>query len=389
MTDAELRAALALAVLVAAPGVVSAACYCLLTPTRKAHPILPWRGLGRMLYGLAYGLSILRLPFAVLPYLAKAIILLCFPSFYNRYWQNHSGWLVIRLLGDLLNFAITSFLLRSMGGLIAEIAILAELLRLVFEKGQIVISAAWQMLPHRALATRLSNKSGLLGRYCAYYSLPDEARIEAILTAIRQFSREDDEAARKIGSVRDLRIVPDLVGLGAGRVRDVAAGEVFIHRRWTADPFLLIGIAMRRGPWLFDPRWLGRPFYYRTQGNRLMTLFVLEHATYCLPFALYQFGNEIKSARYDLFHRLLANVGLDYDWPVQEDGTYLFDPLLIRVSGKAAPAGRPLWSDAEVIADLSGCHLTAHEIAERYTYPLEYIEDVLLPAIEAANAAPL
>jgi hypothetical protein len=45
-----------------------------------------------------------------------------------------------------------------------------------------------------------------------------------------------------------------------------------------------------------------------------------------------------------------------------------------------------LWSDAEVIADADE-ELTALEVAKRYTYPLCYVEEVLLGQIKK-NALP-
>src|SRR5262245_30371060 len=92
-----------------------------------------------------------------------------------------------------------------------------------------------------------------------------------------------------------------------------AKGEVFIHRNWTNDPWLLIGQGMRRAPWMFDPRYLRRPFYYRTESNRLATLFVLQHARYSPSYACYQFGHEIKAARYDFVYRCLRWIGLDIE----------------------------------------------------------------------------
>jgi hypothetical protein len=387
MIPVEPVARLALAGVLIGPALVSAVCYCLLTPGPDGGPMPHSRLVGRAMYVLAYGLSLLRVPFGVIPYLCKAVVFLLFPSFYNRTWRNHNAWVLVRLIGDFASFAVTALLLRRFGGWLVELSIVAEVLRLVLEKGQSLISAGWQRLPHRAIAARLKVSKGPLGRYRAYYSLDDQQRIAYALSALRRFSRADHEAARKVRSVRGLRVVPDEVGLGSGLVRDVAAGEVFIHRRWTADPFLLIGVAMRRGPWLFDPRWLSRPFYYRTEANRLMTLFVLEHLAYCPTFALYQLGNEIKSARYDFVQRMLGLIGIQYDWPVQQDGNYLFDPLLVRLTGRREKGARPVWSDPEVFADLEGQKLTSQEIAIRYCYPLEYVEEVLLPAIEGAQKA--
>jgi hypothetical protein len=177
-------------------------------------------------------------------------------------------------------------------------------------------------------------------------------------------------------------------------VRDVARGEVFIHRRWTNDPWLLIGQALRRTPWFFDPRYLRRPFYYRTEANRLVTRFVLCHARHAWPYALFQFGHEIKAARHDAFYRVLRRVGANVEAKVCADGTFRFEPLMGWLEAHARRAvvlqPPPLWSDDEVIADIvrqgkAGERLTAFDVAARYTYPLKYVEEVLLPKINRAQ----
>jgi hypothetical protein len=119
-----------------------------------------------------------------------------------------------------------------------------------------------------------------------------------VLNVLRAKVCDDPDLSRQVSYVRAFRIVPDSHPLEAGDVRDVATGEVFIHRSWTNDPFLLMGLAVRRGAWVFDPRYLRRPFYYRTESNYLATLAVWHAAPVCPPMALYQFGHEIKAARY-------------------------------------------------------------------------------------------
>jgi hypothetical protein len=175
-------------------------------------------------------------------------------------------------------------------------------------------------------------------------------------------------------------------------VRDVANGEVFIHGPWTNDPWLLIGMAIRRSPWMFDPRYLRRPFYYMTEANRLTTLLVLEYARYSLPFAIFQFGHEIRVARLHLFYLLLRQLEIDIEFKVSADGTFQFDQLICwfeKRFGMTKVKARPLYSDEEVIADIlcnhpAGEPLASLDIAERYTYPLKYVEEVLITKIKTS-----
>ena len=171
-------------------------------------------------------------------------------------------------------------------------------------------------------------------------------------------------------------------------MREVARGEIYIHPRWTNQPDLLRGLALRRSPWIFDPRHVPRPFYYRTCANRLMTLTVFEFAVLCPLYAIYQFGHEIKSARYDAFFRLLSWLGIQAEAPVQADGSYGFDALAacLKIIPPQA-AARPLWTDDEVLLALAGQTdlPSALELATCYTYPLAYVEEVLLPRLQAAS----
>ncbi len=174
--------------------------------------------------------------------------------------------------------------------------------------------------------------------------------------------------------------MPDDHYLRSGDVRDIARGEVFIHRRWANDPWLLIGLALRRAPWIFDPRELARPFRYRTTANRVMTSFVLRHARFSPPFAWYQFGHEIKAASHDLVLRTLGLLGFEYEAPLRADGTYPFE---------ADAAGHPedrLWTDEAALQDIrqrlaAGEVLSDLDIAQQYTYPCCYVVEVLLPRL--------
>ena len=304
----------------------------------------------------------------------------------------------MRITGDLLNTILTAswfYITPTLAEIPAlrvlfSLTLLAEIIRLVTEKGVMLISAGWQALPHRQIANWLKKGSlaQVMPAYCAYYALNDEERLTRVLLKLKTFAARDERTAQKLSYVNAFRIIPETLGLRCGQVRDVARGEIFIHARWTNQPGLLYGLALRRSPWIFDPRHLQRPFYYRIQANRLMTLAVFENAALCPLYALYQFGHEVKSARYDAIFRLLNRVGVHAETPVQEDGTYAFESLavflkIIRPSKKL----RPLWTDAEVLRALTGQAQTglpsALEIATRYTYPLCYVEEILLPKIHA------
>src|SRR5258708_23157390 len=273
-------------------------------------------------YGLAYILALLRLPFAVLPYGFK---LLNFFVFKQHYSVSRNQYFIeaVRIVGDFSNLALGIVFIQSIEFLSRPAYVLlmscaaAEAIRLFAEKGQMVFSALCQSLPHQwathFLASRLNSLPNFLrtriGWYCQYYMLNDEDRAAHILNILRSSTATDSETSQKLAYITKLKIITTTTGLRGGHVRDVARGEIFIHRRWTADPWLLIVQALRPDPCIFDPRYLPRPFYYRSQSNRLATLFVFQHAKLCPSYTLYQFGHEIKAARYDLFYRLAQWAG--------------------------------------------------------------------------------
>ena len=100
------------------------------------------------------------------------------------------------------------------------------------------------------------------------------------------------------------------------------------------------------------------------------------------PFAWYQWGHEIKAARFNLFFQACRWWGYELEVPVDEESVYSFDPLLNWLSGTCT-VHAPLWSDARVMAVLHNQNewLTPDEIAQRYTYPEMYVEAVLWPKI--------
>lgn len=302
----------------------------------------------------------------------------------------------LRSLGDLVNWGITTIFLLSVAQspgllLLVGLSCTAEAIRLLTEKGMMVVSAAWQVLPHGRLARRLSGTplERVCSAYCQYYRLDDSDRLRVVLQTLKRWAATHPQTAPKLRYVNGFRIVPNETSLRCGHVRDVATGEIFVHARWTNQPGLLYGLALRRSPWIFDPRYLARPFYYRTQASRLMTLFVFENAALCPLYAIYQFGHEIKSARYDAWYRVLARLGINAEEPILADGTYAFKPLagtLGIIAADAALHPRPLWCDEEVLHELVGGPApSALTVATRYTYPLLYVEEVLADKIASAT----
>ncbi|MDQ2907405.1 MAG: hypothetical protein ABI456_04560 [Ktedonobacteraceae bacterium] len=132
-----------------------------------------------------------------------------------------------------------------------------------------------------------------------------------------------------------------------------------------------------------------------TQSNRLATLLVLQHARYSPPFAVFQFGHEIRVARLHLFYLVLRWLGADIEAKVLADGTFQFDQFICSLNAAIHPdhapeKQRPLWTDEEAIADILRSYpvdrpIAAMDVAERYTYPVKYVEEVLLGKIEAAR----
>jgi hypothetical protein len=350
-------------------------------------------------YYFAYTLSLFRLPFALIPYLIKLCLFLSLKDSFSGFWHKYFVQL-IRVFGDFVNFFLFVALFLKFHGMwdswilrtILVLSITAEAFRLITEKGTTILSAFWQLLPHRSIAERLHGKSNshVLKIYCRYYILSDQERLWKTLHRLRALARlsNNAQAVSKLKYVNSFKIVPDSTDLRAGEIRNVALGEIYAHASWTSNPDLLRGLALRRSPWIFDPRFLRRPFYYRTEANRMMTNFVFENFRLCPLFAVYQLGHEIKSARYDAFFRVIRWFGYELEEPVQANGTYKFDPLArtllenhLKLSTKNS---RSLWTDDEVIKDLKGCVIPpALEIAKRYTYPLIYIQEVLLPKILA------
>lgn len=382
--------------------------YAYLTPTPSAPPLLlqpRWRiGLALILHIGAYALTILRLPFTLLPYLAKISLFIALGARFSPWWQ-HPVTQIFRWLGDAANFLVTASLLQMLalnfplwGRSLMDCIIVSEITRLVLEKWQMLVSAVWQQLPHREIAYWLQSAplQNQFRPYSDFYQLDDAGRLAYVSRLLRRWSMSDSTVAARLRYFEGFRIVESHVDLRTGAVRDVARGTVFVHARWSSDPWLLIGLALRRSPWVFDPRCLPRPFYYRSEANPVVTRFVLEQAHFCLPFSLYQLGHEIKVARYEIFFRLCRWLRWDLEAYVRADGTYEFDPALVWLTAwvtreKTLPT-RPLWNDAELVCiairDPSIATLSTEQLAMRYTYPRPYVEEVLLSAVrQAASSA--
>jgi hypothetical protein len=390
-------------------------CYTFLTPYPEQKPLQITsfdKYLGRVAYIAAYILSLLRAPLGLLPYLAKLFIFFALSIRYESAQTTYFREL-INMVGDCVNLAFTALVILFIFGpprieplsFLLYLPIGAEFLRLISERVPIMFSAVWQVLPHRRCAQLIQSRqhSGRLARivasrftrYCDYYELSDTRRTEHILCTLKHRAVCDKEMSKRLEYIQSFRIIPQSHGLRGGRVRDVARAEVFIHGIWTNDPWLLTGMAIRRAPWMFDPRYVRRPFYYMTEANRIATLFVLEHARYSLPYAIFQFGHEIRVARLHFFYRLLRLLRADVEEKVLADGTFQFDQFIFWLARRqdhkqAMQEQRYLYTDDEVIEDLLSrqCEdqeLTTIEVAARYTYPVKYVEEVLLKKIEAAK----
>ena len=392
------------------------ACYTLWIPDPSQKPLKVHaldKQLGRAAYIAAYILSLLRAPLGLLPYLAKLFIFFVLKV---RYESTQSTYLreTINMAGDFVNLGITMIAIWLVAGppglqvstFILYLPVGAEIIRLTGERVPITFSALWQLVPHRRIARGLLARqcshtfwrsiTHCFDRYCRYYALDHSERAQYVLHALKRRAAHEEDLSKRLEYIQAYRSIPLRYGLRSGRVRDVARGEVFIHSTWTNDPWLLVGMAIRRAPWMFDPRYLRRPFYYMTEANRLATLCVLEHARYSLPYAVFQFGHEIRVARLHLFYGLLRWAGVDIEWKVQADGTFQFDQFICwlerRLSHrKKAYVQQSLCSDDEAIAAILHGHdayepVTAMEVASQYTYPLKYVEEVLLDKIHAAKA---
>ena len=352
------------------------------------------RTAGLFLHRFAYVLSLLRSPFQVVTYFVQALYGRVTGTPY-RVYENTYRRELLSIGGDFANLllgAVVVYVIAKRSGSIWVVSILyavlaAEIFRLAFMRGQMIFSAGWQQLPHRkvALAVRTRSRSmfgsvpASLRRYCDYYALSDERRCAYILSVLRDRTSRVPSMSERLAYFSGFCIVPDTHLLKGGWVRDIPTGRVFTHRSWTNDPWLLLGLACRRAPWIFDPRYLRRPFHFRSEASGLCEKFVLEHSRNHLPFALYQFGARIMYANYEPWYKGLRLLGYDREPFVYSDGTQI----------ARIPIEDNLWSDEKVISDVASGRqcmaiLTPMDVAERYQYPIKYVEEVLYPKMHNA-----
>jgi hypothetical protein len=226
---------------------------------RRSSALGRWQGLA--LHTVAYLCALMRLPFTPGPWLAKRALFALLPRHTARRWQR-PGVQLLRLAGEGANFLIVAVALETILPLDRRAAVIlalsagAEVLRLAAQKGQMLASASWQALPHRTIARFVGERLPRLAAsaYCRYYARADDVRLRYLRLTIRRLSRPYPLAARRLAFFQGFCIVPDSHYLRSGHVRDIARGKVFVHRRWTNDPWLLLGLALRRAPWIFDPR---------------------------------------------------------------------------------------------------------------------------------------
>jgi hypothetical protein len=373
----------------------------------KDHAPLPRRSsdaaIGHAFYMAAQFLSYIRAPMSWVPFLFEVPLALASPD-PKKSLVKGVRWIIVEGVRDLANFILSIWVVHEIVGppqllgwnLVLYLPISAEGIRLLTEYGQSLFSACWQLLPHANIVHGLSRRNllkGSLHRYCYYYSLAEEERSEFLVEWLRARSACDDELSSKLAYVRSFHFISDDNYLHGGLVRDVAQGQIWIRKTWTNDPWLLVGLAIRRSPWVFDPRYVARPFYYRTYSARVTTRLVLRCFRYCGPFAIYQFGQEVLTARHALYFRVMRALGVDLEEPVRCDGSFRYDRLLSWIQKKLGrtpltPDLRPLWGVDETIEDVvrrtrSGETLSNTEIASLYCYPYKYVEEVLTKLISA------
>jgi hypothetical protein len=112
-----------------------------------------------------------------------------------------------------------------------------------------------------------------------------------------------------------------------------------------------------------------------------LTQVSLRRVLYGPPYAVFQFGHEIRVARLHLFYLVLRWLGADVEYKVNADGSFQFDQFICWLKNRfgcaqALAGQRPLYSDDEVIAEVllsynAGKTILAQDIASHYTYPLK------------------
>jgi hypothetical protein len=158
-----------------------------------------------------------------------------------------------------------------------------------------------------------------------------------------------------------------------------------------------MAMAVRRAPWMFDPRFLRRPFHNDSESHPLVTRFLFSHARYYPPYVIYQFGHGVVNAHRELFYKTSRRLGINAEPFVLKDGSSPRDLLttawLRRRKRQATSVYlQPLCSDEEAIASIlsrasESSQWSTIAVATEFSYPLKYVEEVLLDQIRlTANA---
>src|SRR5690554_6230534 len=135
---------------------VNSVCYLLLTPRPEEPPLIPRafdKQVAKGLHALACLFSFARLPFALFPFFLRLALLWTVGSHYRPFWHSHHGQL-LPIVGECANLLLTTKLMLLVGGeaggwsaAFISATVVAESVRLVTQKGQMLFSAGWQLLP--------------------------------------------------------------------------------------------------------------------------------------------------------------------------------------------------------------------------------------------------
>jgi hypothetical protein len=205
---------------------------------------------------MMYVFSILRLPFAVIPYGIRLCVLWAAPA--NALPQSmpahtvpqstriHAIRLSVALVGNVMSLVLTFYVISvpvnalGLDGAksVLSLTLIGQMAYLVPFEWQVAYSGMWQSLPHRDFADHLARLNDtrllrwlycLLKRYCDYYSLSDEERAHFVVSVLKHSAQHDPGTSLRLAYLNSFRIVPTSHNLVRGHVRDIAHGEVYIH----------------------------------------------------------------------------------------------------------------------------------------------------------------
>ena len=111
------------------------------------------------------------------------------------------------------------------------ISALTEIIRLAAEKGSMLFSAVWQRLPHRRLARCCVVCRATSITMLAPLTIVLPASMHVLMPVLRPI-----KTPRAAVLLSRISRVPDRFALRTGVVRDVATGEIFIHRAGSMIP---------------------------------------------------------------------------------------------------------------------------------------------------------